>query len=173
MIAACLMLLFVAGAAAQDYDIMPGNRIGKIEIGMSRQKVHDTLGNPTGAYSLRSRGYKGEYWISSDSTNTLRVFYDPAGRVYQVAVTSSRFTTPEGLTTESSLDDIKRHYQNLKVLHFTARGDIDYYDSVRQGIAFEFTERTDSRNVSSYEMYAISIHKRGGSVLPEPDERLR
>jgi hypothetical protein len=173
IVASCLMLLFMTVAVAQDYDIMPGSRIGKIEIGMSRQAVHNTLGKPTGTYALRDRGYKGEYWFSSDNSNTLRVFYDPAGRVYQVSITSSRFKTPEGLTTQSSLDEIKRHYKNLKVLHFAARGNIDYYDAVRQGISFEFTERVDDRNVSSYEMYGLLIHKRGGSVLPEPDELFR
>lgn len=173
IVAACLSLLFVTTAAAQNNDIIPGVRIGKIEIGMSRQAVHSTLGNPTGTYTLRARGYKGEYWDSADEIKTLRVFYDPAGCVYQVSVTSRRFKTPEGLTTNSSIDEVRRHYRNLKVRHFAARGDIDYYDAVQQGITFEFTERVDDRNVSSYEMYGLLIHKRGGAVLPEPDEQPR
>lgn len=166
------MFLFVAGVAAQDYDIVPGNRIGKIEIGMSRQVVHSTLGNPTGAYRLRARGYRGEYWISS-SDNTLRVIYDAAWKVYQVSVTSPRFTTPEELTTQSSLADIKSHYRNLKALHFTARAEIDYYDAVRQGITFEFTQRYDAHSSQAMRLYAILIHKQGSFVLPEPDERVR
>jgi hypothetical protein len=172
LIAVCLMLLFVASVAAQDYDIVPGSRIGKIEIGMSRQAVHSTLGNPTGAYRMRARGHKGEYW-SSSSDNTLRVIYDVAGRVYQVSVTSPRFTTSEGLTTQSSMGDIKSHYRNLKVLRLTARGDIDYYDAVRQGITFEFTQRDDAHSPQAMRLYAILIHKSGSSVLPEPDERVR
>jgi hypothetical protein len=167
-----LSLLFVAGAAAQDYDIVPGSRIGKIEIGMSRQVVHDALGLPTGSYRLRARGYRGEYWISS-SDNTLRVIYDAAGRVSQVSVTSTHFTTPEGLTTQSSLADVKSHYKILKVLHFTARADIDYYDAVRQGITFEFTQRYDAHSPQAMRLYAILIHKQGSLVLPEPDERVR
>lgn len=157
---------------AQDYDIVPGRRIGKIEVGMSRQAVHNVLGQPTGAYRMRAKGYRGEYWVSS-SDNTLRVIYDVAGRVYQVSVTSARFTTPEGLTTESSLTDIKSHYRNLKVLRFTARADIDYYDAVRQGITFEFTQRFDAHSPQAMRLYAILIHRQGSSVLPEPDERVR
>lgn len=172
LIAACLTFLFVAGVAAQDHAIVPGSRIGKIEIAMSRQAVHTMLGNPTGDYRMRARGYRGEYWISS-SDNTLRVIYDAAWRVYQVSVTSPSFTTPEGLTTKSSMADINSHYKNLKVLHFTARGDIDYYDAVRQGIAFEFTQRYDAHSPQAMRLYAILIHKQGGSVLPEPDERVR
>jgi hypothetical protein len=172
LIALCLMLIFVAGVAAQDYDIVPGSRIGKIEIGMSRQAVHSTLGNPTGDYRMRARGYRGEYWISS-SDNTLRVIYDGAGKVFQVSVTSPRFTTPEGLTTQGSMDDIKQHYRNLKVLRFTARGEIDYYDAVRQGVAFEFTQRYEASAPQGMRLYAILIHKAGSSILPEPDERVR
>lgn len=170
---ACLALLFAVSTAAQDNDIVPGERIGKIEIGMSRQAVRSTLGNPAGTYSLRARGFKGEYWISSDNSNTLRVIYDGAGSVYQVSVTSTRFTTPEGLTTQSSLADVRSHYRNLRVLRYAARGNIDYYDAVRQGIAFEFTERYDAHTAQAMRLYAILIHKRGGSVMPEPDERLR
>jgi hypothetical protein len=173
MLACCLLLLFVTAASAQDYDIMPGSHVGKIEIGMSRQAVHNTLGNPTGTYSLRARGYKGEYWFSSDNSNTLRVIYDPAGRVYQVSVTSPRFTTPDGLTTQSSLAEVKSHYKNLRALRLAARGDIDYYDAVRQGIAFEFTERLDAHAGQTMRLYAILIHKHGGAVMPEPDERSR
>jgi hypothetical protein len=162
----------VASVAAQDYDIMPGRRIGKVEVGMSRQAVHSLLGQPTGVYRMRAKGYKGEYWISS-SDNTLRVIYDVAGNVYQVSVTSRRFTTPEGITTESSLAEIKSHYRNLKVLRFTARADVDYYDAVRQGIAFEFTQRFDAHAPQAMKPYAILIHRQGGSVIPEPDERVR
>jgi hypothetical protein len=172
MFASCLTLLCVASVAAQDYDIVPGRRIGKIDVGMSRQAVHSVLGQPSGAYRMRAKGYNGEYWISA-SDNTLRVIFDGAGRVYQVSVTSPRFTTPEGLTTGSSLGDIKSHYRNLKVLHFTARADIDYYDAVRQGITFEFTQRYDAHPAQAMRLYAILIHRQGGSVLPEPDERVR
>lgn len=173
LIASCLMVLLTAGAAAQDNDIVPGQRIGKIEIGMSRQAVHKTFGQPGGAYRLRARGYRGEYWFSSDNSNTLRVFYDPSGRVSQVSVTSPRFTTPEGLTTRSSLSEIKQHYRNLKVLRFAARANIDYYDAVGEGIAFELTQRYDSHSSQAMRLYAILIHKPGNSVLPEPDERVR
>lgn len=173
IVASCLPLLFITTAAAQDYDIMPGSRIGKIEIGMSRQAVHNTLGNPTGTYNLRARGYRGEYWFSSDNSNTLRVVFDPAGRVSQVSVTSARFTTPEGLTTQSSLAEVKSHYKNLRVLRLAARGNIDYYDAAQQGIAFEFTERTDAHAPQTMRLYAILIHKHGGAVMPEPDERPR
>src|SRR4051812_9109300 len=108
-----LAVLCAASVSAQEYDLVPGQRIGWIEIGMSHQTVQGKLGKPSGTYSLPGRGNRGEYWFSSDNSNTLRVFYNSAGRVYQISVTSPRFTTPEGINSRSGLADIRRAYKNL------------------------------------------------------------
>lgn len=174
IIASCLSLLFVTTAAAQNYEIVPGRRIGLIEIGMTRQAVHDKLGKPSGTYALRGRGYRGDYWFASDNSNTLRVFYNGAGRVFQISVTSPRFATPEGLTSASTLADVKRHYPNLKVLRMSARRDIDYYYDSARGIAFEFTDQMDAHSTSlSMRLYAILVFKSGSSPQSEPDEFFR
>ena len=174
VVAFCLALLFVASASAQEYEIVPGQRVGFIELGMSRQAVHAKLGNPSGTYKLRGPGFRGDYWFSSDNSNTLRVFYNGAGRVFQISVTSPRFTTPEGLTTRSSLADIRRSYKNLKVLRMSARGDIDYYYDPRRGIAFELTDHMDAHLSSlTMQLYAILVFKPGNSPQSEPDELFR
>ncbi|HKC65681.1 MAG TPA: hypothetical protein VKB86_18715 [Pyrinomonadaceae bacterium] len=172
--ALCLALLFVVSASAQEYDIVPGQRIGSIELGMSRQTVHTKLGNPSGTYSLPGRGNRGDYWFSSDNSNTLRVFYNAAGRVYQISVTSPRFTTSEGLNSRSSLTEIRRSYGNLKVLRVSARGDIDYYYDSRKGIAFELTDQMDAhRTPLAMKPYAVLVFRKGTNPQPEPDEHLR
>ena len=174
VVAFCLTLLFVASASAQEYDVVPGQRVGVVEIGRSRQTVHGKLGKPSGTYSIQGRGNRGDYWFSSDNSNTLRVFYNGAGRVFQISVTSPRFTTPEGLNTHSSLADIRRSYKNLKVLRMSARGDIDYYYDSRRGIAFELTERLDAHSSSlTMQLYAILVFKPGSSPQSEPDEFFR
>jgi hypothetical protein len=176
MIASCLTLLFMTSAAAQNYDIVPGRRIGLIEIGMTRQAVHAKLGKPSGTYALRGPGYRGEYWDASDNSNNLRVFFNGAGRVFQISVTSPRFTTPEGLTSSSSLADVRRTYKNLKVLRMSARGDIDYYYDSGRGIAFEVTDQMDAHAHSSslvMRLYAILVFKPGSSPQSEPDELFR
>lgn len=173
VVALCLALLFAASASAQDYDVVPGQRIGFIEIGMSRQTVQGKLGKPSGTYSLPGRGNRGDYWFSADNSNTLRVFYNAAGRVYQISVTSPRFTTPEGLSSRSSLAEIRRSYGNLKVLRVSARGDIDYYYDSRKGIAFELTDQMDAHSSLVMKTYAILVFRQGTSPQPEPDEHLR
>jgi hypothetical protein len=170
---ACLvLLLFCAQAAGKDGGITPGRKIGRIEIGMTRQIVHGKLGRPSGTYKLLGRGYKGDYWHSQDNENTLRVFYDRNDRVYQISATSPGFNTSEGISTRSSLAEVKRQYPNLKVLRVAARGDIDYYYDSRKGVAFVFTERLEE-NGSAMRLYAIQVFKLGGSPQPEPDELLR
>lgn len=166
------MLLFVVAVSGQDGGITPGRKIGKVALGMTRQTVHRSLGAPSGTYDLPGRGYKGDYWFSQDNSNTLRVFYDRSGRVYQVSATSPRFTTPEGITTGSSLAEVKRQFPNLKVLRMTKRGDIDYYYDSRKGLAFEFTERLEE-NGSAMRLYAILVFKPGSKPQPEPDELIR
>lgn len=172
ILACCLALMFVASAAAQENDAVPGKRIGWIEIGMSRQTVLGKLGKPSGTYSLPRRG-RGDYWFSSDNSNTLRVFYNAAGRVSQISVTSPSFKTPEGLTTRSGLADIRRAYKNLKILKVSAKGDIDYYYDSRQGIAFEITDQMDAHSSLAMRPYALLVFKPGMSPQPEPDERPR
>lgn len=172
--ACCLALLSVVPAPAQDYDVVPGQRIGAIRIGMERPTVLNKLGQPSGTYPLPGRGHRGDYWLSSDNSNTLRVFYDGAGRVYQISVTSPRFTTPEGLNSRSGLAGVRRSYRNLRVLRVSARGDIDYYYDSRKGIAFELTEQTDEHSSRpTMRPYALLVFKRGGSPQPRPDEYLR
>lgn len=169
----CLvLLLFCVQATAQQYSIVPGRSIGLIEIGMSRQTVHSKLGSPSGTYSLPGRGYRGDYWFSRDNSNTLRIFYDKNGRVYQISATSASFSMPEGITTNSSLDEVKRRYPGLEVLRMTKRGNIDYYYERRKGIGFEFTERLED-NGSIMRMYAILVFRRGSRPQPEPDELVR
>ncbi len=172
--ACCLTLLSVASVKAQgEYEIVPGQRIGLIEMGMNRQAVHSKLGQPTGTYNLPGRG-RGDYWISSDNSNTLRVYYTSAGRVYQISVTSPRFTTPEGFNSSSSLAAIQRSYGRLKVLRVSARGDIDYYYDAPRGISFEFTDQLDAHS-SPLVMrgYAVLIFRPGTRPQPEPDEHPR
>ena len=168
-----LALLVAVPASAQEYDVVPGQRIGWIELGMSRQTVQGKLGKPAGTYNLPDRGYRGDYWYSSDNSNTLRVFYNGAGRVYQISVTSPRFNTPEGLNSRSGLNDIRRAYKNLKVLRVSARGDIDYYYDSRRGIAFEVTDQMDAHAPPVMRLYAILVFRPGGSPQPEPDEHFR
>lgn len=169
LLASCVLFLFAASATAQDFKIEPGRKVGKVLLGATRQAVHQALGKPSTTYRAPGR-LTGEVWMATTG-NDVRVVYR-GGRVIQIKVTSSSFTTPEGLTTESSLEDVQKHYRSLTrtrhFVHGSGGGLIDYYDDVRRGIAFEFTA-VDSET-PNFKHYAIVVHRAGQRVMPETDE---
>jgi hypothetical protein len=168
-----LALLCAISVAAQDFEIEAGRRIGKIELSMTRQQVHQKLGKPGGSYKM-GRGLVGEYWSSPTGTgNDVRIVYR-GGKVIQIKVTSPSFKTPEGLTTESGLAEVRQSYQNLKktrhFVHGSGGGLIEYYDDVRRGITFEFT--APDSETPDFKPYAIVVHLPGRRNIPENDEEL-
>jgi hypothetical protein len=156
----------------QDDAIVPGHRIGKVALNFHRQSVHKLLGKPMGTYQL-PHNLIGDYW-QGNSGHTVRVFYQ-ADKVIQVSITSPSFSTAEGLTVKSSLEDVQSHYKKLNKLSYFVHGSggglIDYYDDVKQGIAFEFTSQ--AMEPVKFIPYAIIVHRSGQKVIAESDEKPR
>ena len=172
ILASCLLLMIALPVAAQDFKIEPGRKIGKIVLGMTRPVVHQTLGKPAASYRLSGGKWTGDVWMANTG-NDVRIVYR-AGKVIQVKVTSSSFSTPEGLTTNSSLAEVQKHHGNLRktrhFVHGSGGGLIDYYDDVRRGIAFEFT--SVASETPNFKPYAIVVHRPGQHVIPENDEEV-
>lgn len=168
-LALCLLFSVAISVAAQDFKIEPGRKIGKIDLGASRAVVHKTLGKPSTNYRAPG-GLTGEVWMATTGNDARLVYRE--GRVIQIKVTSAKFATPEGLTTDSSLEEVQKHYKNLvktrRFVHGSGGGLIEYYDDVRRGIAFEFTS-VDSET-PNFKPYAIVVHRPGQRVMPENDE---
>src|SRR2546423_3699286 len=58
----CLSLLVLTtNVVAQDRTIIPGSRVGQVELGMSRKEVHRKLGKPEKKYG-KSKGLASESW---------------------------------------------------------------------------------------------------------------
>jgi hypothetical protein len=171
IIVGCLVTLAALAASAQDFAIKPGRSIGKIELGMSRRSVHDALGKPGGSYRMSGR-LTGEYW-AANTGNDVRIVYR-AGKVVQIKITSQSFSTPGGLTTASSLADVRRSYKRLRTtrhfVHGSGGGFIEYHDAIREGISFEFVALSSDTN--DFKPYAIVVYQPGRRVIPENDEEL-
>jgi hypothetical protein len=167
----CLLLLIPSSSAAtvQNFKLEPGRRAGKIELGISRQEAHKILGQPSATYHMQGK-LTGEVWMANTGNDVRIVYRD--GQVAQVKVTSTRFNTPEGLTTESPLAKVQKHYTKLSrsrhFVHGSGGGLIDYYDDVQRGIAFEFT--SVASETPDFKPYAIVVHRPGQRVIPENDE---
>ncbi|HVG35974.1 MAG TPA: hypothetical protein VM911_23170 [Pyrinomonadaceae bacterium] len=163
----CVMLGTAAFALAQSNEIEPGNRVGKIRLGMTRQSVHRTLGQPQGVFSLQ-RGVAGDYWHSNATGDALQISYR-AGKVFQIEITSNRFSTPEGLTTESSLREVRKAYGPLrKTAYFrdnTGGTTVNYYEAAGRGITFMFVNMDSTTDPGNFKPFSIIVHARGQSAV--------
>jgi hypothetical protein len=168
----CMMFGAAAFAFAQSHEIEPGNRIGKIRLGMTRQAVHRTLGQPQGIFHLAS-GVEGDYWQSNATGDALQISYR-AGKVFQIEVTSNRFSTPEGLTTESSLPEVRSAYGPLrKTAYFrdnTGGTAVNYYEAAGRGITFTFVNRDSTTDPFDFKPFSIIVHAPRSSAVTA-DER--
>ncbi len=150
-------------ATSTDWDIVPGKRIGKTQLGDDPEMLLQRLGTPDA-----SDAAMGKAWLVWRGKNggELAVFTSYADSnmvrkaVKQVYITSSRFQTAEGIHTGMSLPEIQRifpdgHLQNTETEK--------RYDVEAKGISFE-AEKSNRCN-------AVMIYTPGGSpvaYLPIP-----
>jgi len=171
MLFSWVMLGTAAFAVAQSHEIEPGNRIGKIRLGMTRQTVHRTLGPPQGVFRLAG-GVAGDYWQANETGDALQISYR-AGKVFQIEVTSNRFSTPEGLTTESSLREVRKAYGPLrKTAYFrdnTGGTAINYYEAAGRGITFMFVNRDSTTDPFNFKLFSIIVHATQSSAVTADD----
>jgi hypothetical protein len=156
---------------AQDSTIVPGNRIGNIKLGMKQGKVTAILGKNDGAYSQASGIKVIMYqWNDLDKTSTIKAYFDPGDRVVQLASTAPLSFTADGVSLTSSLADVKKKYKDLECCKYRAKDlRIDYYDDVKQGIAFKFTRAAEESSTSK-RLTSILVHWPGNAVIPDRDE---
>lgn len=120
----CAAALLASPAIAGDFVIVPGQRIGSVRLGLSRQAVHQVLHAPKMVRRLPG-GIIEESWLShltfaehqSYRVNGLywKTFfvnvYFRREKVAQVEVNSPHFHTLNGLSTNSSTAAFKKHYR--------------------------------------------------------------
>ena len=83
--------------------IFAGEGMGKIRVGETRASVHKKLGKPTKSLQWESVPILQDTWTSKKSNSRLVVLYPASNpRVGQVETTSPKFTTPEGMSVQSS-----------------------------------------------------------------------
>lgn len=134
---------------------------------MSREQVREMLGAPDLSTDEKYGLIPRDNWLSGK--HMLTVYYRD-GRTFQIGLTSPRFKTADGISTQTSLARIKRKYKNIRERSWVDTKDdtkIIHYDSVENGIAFGRTA-PDSPN-RSYRFYSIVIHPPGVPLLLEGD----
>lgn len=163
----CLNVLFCSPLCAQDFVVEPGRRVGKIEIGASRDAVHRLLGKPAKMFSTHKK-LVVDSWSNNKTGNQLEVIYQ-AGNVVQIKVSSPRFSTPDGVSTNSSLAEVRRAYSPLKKTTYfyneeSGRG-LDYLEDPQRGVTFVFASpSTDPPE--TLKAWVIIVHRPGSRAIP-------
>ncbi|MCC9136485.1 hypothetical protein ACFSKU_06500 [Pontibacter silvestris] len=150
------------------YMIVPGESIGQVEIGSTAEQVSNILSKADSGDAAMGKAVS--FWLSNspDTPKHMVAVYSSRSmgtgninlRTRQVLVTSPRFTTPDGISTGSTMGEIRQQYNHLKPVGYypdKQQKRVYIYDDAAQGITFEITE-TDSTCA------AIAVHEKGESM---------
>ncbi|GAB3822843.1 hypothetical protein [Pontibacter rugosus] len=150
------------------YLIIPGKRIGQVEVGMAGSALSATLGKPDSTDAAMGKALL--YWTNqkTDQPQHYLVVYTeadfgsdkPTPTVKQIQVNSPQFQTPEGISTGKPLSEIRQKYSQLEPLAYyqnDAKQRVYLYDSQPEGITFEVA-LPDSLCT------AITVHEKGKAI---------
>ena len=148
------------------YEIIPGERIGLTKLEENTETLSE-LGKPD--FSDSAMGKSWATWVSKDDEknelNIYSTYKDSEMKekvVRQIRITSSKFKTPNEISTGKSLQEIQKAFSDIKlVAKYTdekTKNGVEIYDSETNGIAFEFTQN---------ECAAIIVHTKDKKVIEE------
>jgi hypothetical protein len=115
----CFLALAACGVRTEASDsAVPGRSVGRVLLGMDRADVWKILGMPRrrDAGSEGTSRYWEDTWTGSGHTLTVVTEED---KVVQVGFDSPRMTTTRGLSTRSTLGQVRRLYPSLTVRGYT------------------------------------------------------
>src|SRR2546423_13724035 len=95
--------------------IKPGRGVGLLQLGQTREQVVKLLGEKREEYAYDYPcKYSEMHWYDAErDSNGLFVFLSD-GLVYQIEAATSRYRTDDSITEESSPEDVRHSYQQLK-----------------------------------------------------------
>jgi|GEM_PF-6185204 len=130
------------------YVIKPGISVGKISIGMLRDKVISLVGEPISSLD------------DGDQFSGFTVHYDD-DRVVEIIVFSSQYRTAEGMSVKNTPEQFLKIYSKSKITCYSDEGASlittgRILDEVEKGIAFDRqTVEGRSREI----VFTISVHR--------------
>ncbi len=188
-----LWMALTASAQANDFRIVPGQRIGAVTLGMSRQILHKSLRFPDRVRRL-GNGVLQETWLSRRKTsradweqgiywkwNFLTVDFRH-NRVSQIEINSPRFATFSRLSTRNSSVAWSKQFKPFRSTD-DQRGSRDpggypgtkhfmvYDDALQKGIAWRYGVWGDlAPEPDPYGLLEVVIvHPAGQQIILDPD----
>lgn len=146
----CLCLLPSLGFPGDDREIVPGARIGAINLGFTRDQVQSLLGKPK---SVTGDG---------EAFESLSVKYDRQGRVAEISTWDETFSTSKGISVTTPQSEFATTY----FVRFKLCKDVPgapegkggaILDSIDNGIAME-SSMTQGERASM--TTALTVHQR-------------
>ena len=148
-------------AASAAFLIEPGHSVGALRLGDPHEqvlKVFPKKANYVEEYTYNQPCALTEiHWLDIDLSQengavSNGVFiYLKDGRVFQIDAASPRFRTTNGITVDSTPEEVRRHYPRLKSYVLSNSGakvnggrDLIYWVDRESGIAFEFYHNSKS-----------------------------
>lgn len=149
-------------------NVIPGERLGKIRLGMTQSQTRKILGRPTATLHLQN-GVTDDVYRSKSTGHKLEVLFS-RGRVVQIEATSPTFRTKSGLSTQTPLSVLRRALTNVRYVTYGyggSMGAVKYYiDHVGIGLAFESGGHQDDW-FEETPPQTIIVHRKGVRVIPD------
>lgn len=129
--------------------IEPGQGIGSLRLGDSRDRAVEVLGKPSAEYNygaLTPCIYTELHWQNNDPrTSHWGIFaYLKNNRIYQLQVDAPGYATPGGIKSESSPEEIRLHHSQIQTYVLLNSGskvvggrDLIYWVDEEAGISYE------------------------------------
>lgn len=158
-----------------DLLVVPGHRIGGLELGMKREKMREVLGRAGSEYPAAHKRVQEVWFYDKDghAEGQIEVQY-ANGVAVSIGTSLPRSASDDGIVHGSAIAGLNARNVPLRLTtYFVYRSggvDVKCFDDVRAGIVYEFSKATDA---SEYVLSEFWVHARGtpGTCSRDDDPR--
>lgn len=173
------------GAIPGSTTIVPGKSVGPLTLGGTREAALALFDKPNEEYifdenSLGPCRYTELHWNDLDHEDRWGIFiYAKDNQIYQITADTPRYATVNGITSDSSPEDVRRSFPASKayvLLHSASKvvggKDLVYWVDQASGIAlnFYYNRKLNQRRVASIIVFDPSIKFLPKGCISPPQE---
>lgn len=157
--------------------VVPGKKVGQVELGASRQTIITNLGQPSSTKTNNATGLRTDKYLGSQPANEprrfLNIIYNQESKAIQIEYNSPDFATSNGISTHSTLTQFRSKHPNPIVSLFAYEEEggggfgLQIYDDARAGIAWVIGTQ-DNIVPDEFLPESLRVHFVNCAVLPDP-----
>jgi hypothetical protein len=165
---------------------IPGTSVGLLQLGDTRARVLELFPKKAEEHTYDknccgcSFDFSEIHWVPPDFKNNGLFIYLRQGRVFQIMVETNLFPTRDTISEDSTPDEVRRHYPNLrKAFVLLGSGadvvggrELTYWVDSGAGIAFEFyyNRKRGQRLVKSIIVFEPNSEFQPNGCVSEPQK---